>query len=400
MDYQVCFDAVPDWKQRPIWICGLDVVSLGVIRFLERNGNPARGILDEGFSVPVRIAGNDIWPVDHLTEVPKDALFVITAFREKQQRRLEERITARFGPEAVLTMSNPTEIRIEASGKCNLRCPSCQVSNHGDPEFEYEGRGFLNPARMEEILCKIDREIPQTPAIYLFSLGEPLLNPHLPELIRLVHAHGYLAVVSSNLSLRADLEELVESEPDILKISVSGFSQEVYRTTHAGGNVGLVKENMQRLAELIREHDRRILVTTGYHVYNNNDGTELENMKRFSEELGFLFQPVKAMYFNMLKRSGYYPFSENDRRFIESYYDQPETILSCPKPETGDTAVCRNMRDKLFLDYDGTVMLCELFHHEGRFRNYLDVSPDEIRTWRQEHWICRRCMAYGMHLKA
>jgi len=402
MDYQHCFDSIPDWKQRPVWLCGLDVVSLGAIRFLEGNNNPAQGILDDGFSAHVRIAGNDIWPTDHLADIPKGALFVITAFREKQQRLLRAKITERFGPESVVTLSNPTEIRIEASGRCNLRCPSCQVANHGDTAFCYEDRGFLEPSRLDSILYKLDRELPQAPAIYLFSLGEPLLNPRLSELIQLVHAHGYLAVVSSNLSLRVDLAELVESEPDILKISVSGFSQAVYQTTHVGGRVELVKENMRQLAELIWERNKRTLVTVGYHVYNNNGGEELESMRRYCEELGFLFQPVKAMYFNMLKRSGYFPFSESDQRFVEQYYDHPEAILSAPVPVPGacGTAICRNMRDKLFLDYDGTVMLCELFHHDGRYKSYLDVSLDEIGAWRREHWICRRCMAYGMHLKA
>lgn len=402
MDYQRCFDSIPDWKRRPVWLCGLDVVSLGVICFLERNGNPVRGVLDEGLSAPVRAGGTVIWPMDRLEDIPADAVFVITAFREKQQQRLRTQITARFGSAAVVMLSDPTEIRIEASGRCNLRCPSCQVANHGDPEFSCEERGFLEPSLLDELLRKIDRELPQAPAIYLFSLGEPLLNRRLPELIRLVHAHGYLAVVSSNLSLRTDLTELVESEPDVLKISVSGFSQSVYETTHVGGSVELVKNNMRQLADRIRERGKRILVTVGYHVYNNNGGAELEKMRRYCEELGFLFQPVKAMYFNMLKRSGYFPFSESDRRFVETYYDRPETVLSAPTPDPGacGAAVCRNMWDKLFLDYDGTVMLCELFHHEGRFKNYLDVTLDEIGTWRREHWICRRCMAFGMHLKA
>ncbi len=399
MDYQHYFSSVPDWESRPIWVCGLDVVSLGVIRFLEQCGHPVQGILDDGFSAPVWLGGNSIWPADHIKNVPTDTLFVITAFRRKKQQQYREQIMSRFGEQSFIILSNATEIRVEASGQCNLRCPSCQVANHGDPDFPYNDRDFMQPSRMEEILDKIDRELPQAPAIYLFSLGEPLLNRNLPELIRQIHTHGYLSVVSSNLSLKADLEALVDSGPDIFKISVSGFSQDIYETTHARGNIELVKENMHTLSSLIRERNARILVTVGYHIYNNNDGEELESMRLLCEKLGFLFLPVEAMFFNMLKRTGYYPFSDGDREFIRHFYSDPASILTVPEPDGSPSGICRNMRDKLFLDYDGTVQLCELFHHEAFYKSFLDVSIEEIRTWRYNHWICRRCMAYGMHLK-
>ena len=399
MDYGKYLQQSAEWKEKEIILCGLDIISFGVINYLNKSGKQISGIVEKSCEKETGLFGTQLYPFSYLEEGRfKDCFFIITAFKEKHRRKYAELITEKYGAENYVIIANPTEVRIDISGVCNLRCPSCQVGNHGKEDFDYSGRGFMDVEMFQKILDKVQQEIPENPAVYLFTLGEPVLHPDIAKMIDYIHECGLMAIVSTNLSYKKNLETFMKSEPDVLKISLSGFTQEVYGTTHCGGNVELVKENMKEIARLIQRYKLKTKVMVGYHVYNNNRGTELEAMQRLSQELGFLFQPVNAMYFNMLKRTGHTAFTQEDRAFIRNYYDNAEEILCVPEAQE-ESSECRNYRDKLFIDYDGKVMLCELFHKEGKYQNYLDVSYDEIQKWRKEHWICQRCRRYGMHLK-
>lgn len=389
------------WIEKNIWICGLDIISFGVMDKLKARGKSIAGIIDKNFDKPTRLFGTTIYPISWLKEGGlENPWFVITAFKKKHRIEYERFIDMIYGENLYVDASNTREIRIDVSGVCNLRCPSCQVGNYSRSDFDYSGRGFMDETLFGQILDKIQKEVPDNPAIYLFTLGEPFLNRKLPKLIEKVHDHGWMAVLSSNLSVDTDMEEVMKSAPDVLKISVSGFYQKIYGTTHVGGNIERVKANMKEIRRLIDKYGLATRVMVGYHVYSNNQGDELFHMKEFSQKLGFLFQPTPALYFNMFKRTGLTPFLPEEKCFIKDYYDDGETILKIPEKQwVKDERVCRNFKDKLFIDYDGRVMLCELFHRDGIYKNYLDVSMEDIQEWRQNHWICQRCRSYGMDLR-
>ena len=70
-------------------------------------------------------------------------------------------------------------------------------------------------------------------------------------------------------------------------------------------------------------------------------------------------------------------------------------MIKVPEKRKMMEITCRQIRDKLYIDWDGAVMLCELFHKDGFYKKYLDVSIDEIRNWQKHHWICKNCHEYG-----
>ena len=397
MDYSKYLKGIEE--RNNFYLCGMDIISFGVKEYLEKQGKRVLGIIDKTVSKPMDMFGTKMYPISWIEEKKiQNSGFIITAFKENHRKQYAELIEKIYGKDDYKIVANATEIRIDISGVCNLRCPSCQVGNHSEKDFQYAGRGFMNLPTFEKILSKIHKEIPDNPAIYLFSLGEPLLNNNLPGMIEKIHEYGWLSIVSSNLSLECDLEQIMKANPDVLKISVSGYTQEVYETTHKGGNVERVKENMRKIRKYMDVYQLKTKVMVGYHLYNNNRDSEYDNMKKLAQELGFLFEPVEAMYFNMFKRTGYTPYSEEDKHFIQTYYPAPERILNIQKPDEITGKICRNKRDKFFVDYNGNVLLCELFHHEAIYKNFMNVSYEVAQEWREEHWICQRCKAYNMHL--
>lgn len=118
------------------------------------------------------------------------------------------------------------------------------------------------------------------------------------------------------------------------------------------------------------------------------------------EKLGFDFRPVDALYFNLFYQSGAEPFPEKAKEFIRNYYPEPEKIMTpVPAAEEKRKKPCRNRRDKLFIDWDGKVMLCEILHKDAVYKDYSDVSRKEIEEWRKGHPICQLCRQYGLDYK-
>ena len=86
-------------------------------------------------------------------------------------------------------------------------------------------------------------------AAELYNYGEPLINPNFPEMVRRAKRMGLHTVTSSNLSLRFDVEAVVQSGLDSLLMSVDGASREtlgIYRRRARFEREGWV-QRMQRL---------------------------------------------------------------------------------------------------------------------------------------------------------
>lgn len=327
-----------------------------------------------------------------------DTAYLVTSFsgiaRANYLVTLQEQCKDAF----VLEIRAEREIRLEASGICNLRCMSCPCGNTSPEDFSFGGRGFLTVERCERILEKLGREYPDNLGLFYYIFGEPFLNPALPALIETAHSHGLSVCVSSNFSFVHPIEQVAAAKPDLLKISISGMTQETYGHHHNGGSIERVLINMEKLFAMMPTIESKTAVVVGYHIYGDNSGEEYEAARQLCAKYGFLFSPVRAIYNNPLKRMGITQMTEEDRRFLETYYETPERYLSLSENLINTQLPCRNLTDKLFLDYDGSVMLCELLHKDAFFRSFLAVPRQQIEVWREAHPLCKICRKHNMHL--
>src|SRR5262249_24551182 len=152
---------------------------------------------------------------------------------------------------------------IDVIGSCNLRCPSCPVGNMGPLD---ESR--VMPKEMfQRIVDKAFDEF-GIRSVSLFNWTEPLLHPQLADFIRIVKSKGMYCLVSSNLNVMRNIDEVLKAGPDWFRISLSGFTQEIYGRTHKAGKIERVKENMRLLAEAKkRVGARRTMIKVYYHKY-------------------------------------------------------------------------------------------------------------------------------------
>lgn len=260
----------------------------------------------------------------------------------------------------------------------------------------------MEPELLVRIVRKAASECLVT-GVNLFNWSEPLLHPGLPELIRIVQAAGIPCHVSSNLNLLPDAGAIMAANPASFKISVSGFTQEVYGSTHRGGDIELVKMNMHKLAEAKKRSNSATRIFVAYHRYRHNLKEE-PMMRAFAASLGFDFNPVWALMFPLEKILAYVD-EERCGAILTDEVQQLTDNLALPLQKTllvaqkHSSLPCSLRDSQISLDFQGNVILCCGVFDAGMFTlgNYLDMPLDEIQSIRQGHSLCKRCMRNGVH---
>jgi len=173
---------------------------------------------------------------------------------------------------------------IDAANLCNLRCPMCMVGNR---ELDHpRGRMSL------DVFRTIMREVgPALIHLELYRYGEPLLNPELPEMIR-VAAREYLCRtrVSTNLAMPlADdaIRHLLDSGLDTLVVAADGPDQETYARYRRGGSIEVVLENLRRIvaARAAKANSRSPRIVWQYLVFAHNED-RVAQTRRLARRIG------------------------------------------------------------------------------------------------------------------
>ena len=284
---------------------------------------------------------------------------------------------------------------VDILGSCNLRCLSCphSIVGHDVP------RGSMRFEDFTQVIDKIHRESPDTTHISLYSWGEPLLHPKIDEIVKYVHGKGIAVALSSNLSFTFDerLERLIKAEPDYLKISVSGYYPDAYNSTHQGGNIDLVKSNLYRLKYFIDKHNKDILVDINYHLYNNNNGRNLEKFRELADELGFVISTTYALVMPLERVFDHIegipdPQTEELRQHLLVDIDEGiEISAEGSKP----AKTCPFRENQININADLTVPVCCTVFQRGEnivAENYLETTVSEINKSKQRVKTCAKCM--------
>src|SRR3954468_5113030 len=123
----------------------------------------------------------------------------------------------------------PEHLQVEVSGACNLRCRMCLVRY---APAVGRGEGAL---AYEDFLALVDA-LPDLKRLTLRGLGEPLLSPHLLDMIRHAAARGIHVGFNTNgvLLSRAVAEQLVAAGTAHVHVSLDGASATTYEDVRHG----------------------------------------------------------------------------------------------------------------------------------------------------------------------
>lgn len=137
----------------------------------------------------------------------------------------------------------PRVVFIEVTNRCNLLCKICARTL-----VSYEKPHTLS---WEDFLSVV-QQFPDMRRAVLHGIGEPLLNPELPRMIRHLKERGVTVLFNSNATLLDEKwsQELIHSGLDELRCSIDGADPLTYERIRGLPMLGKVVQNLQRFTEL------------------------------------------------------------------------------------------------------------------------------------------------------
>jgi MoaA/NifB/PqqE/SkfB family radical SAM enzyme len=279
---------------------------------------------------------------------------------------------------------------IEISSACNANCVFCP----GGPKGLRRGR-FMPPILFEKILRKAKREGFVNGFISPYNKGEPLLHPALSEILGIVRGLGMKVAISSNLINLPDFNAEMLSTIHSFDISLSGFTNEIYRLNHRGGDICRVRSNILSLRDQRDSAGLSFPITVKWHRYRYNEH-EIEEAGDFFVKEGIAFSNYVAFFGAAKEFEEYYEgkYPENQRQLVK------ERIFS----EIIDYSVERHkgikhcaLSDILTINEAGQVLLCCAYTStpDSVIGDYLSLSRNEILAARAQKSFCAKCMTKG-----
>lgn len=175
----------------------------------------------------------------------------------------------------------PTIIQIEPTTLCNLDCAVCPVSYGLE-----RPRGSMG---LDEFKSLIDQLKDYLLVIMFWDWGESFLNPDAYFMIEYAKKTGIKMVASTNGHVFAEenhARRVVDSELDVLTVSVDGISQESYHQFRRNGSLSQVQEGIRKVAaEKRRKKSATPLINLRYIVMRHNEA-ELSHLPDFARSLG------------------------------------------------------------------------------------------------------------------
>lgn len=189
--------------------------------------------------------------------------------------------------------NTPLLINFELSNYCNENCVFCRTENGKIYDLNPAKKGgFIEKGIMQlEIFESIIKQTKDTLLMAVpYVNGEPFVYKELGRAIRIATENNVASMIATNglLLNEKNINIILDSGLDFIKIHVSGFSRKVHNIQHRIGDVELIKNNLRLLSRVNRERNVPIIVMVDYILYKHN-AHEVRLFREFADDLGFMF---------------------------------------------------------------------------------------------------------------
>ena len=186
----------------------------------------------------------------------------------------------------------PYILSLELGNDCNIACLFCRdekgtIHNYNTKKPEATiAKGKMPVEMASDIISQVKDDIC---VAVLYTNGEPLLYHDLPKVIRHATQNKVATTIASNGLLLNDriAKEILEAGLDLIKIQLSGFTNDIYRIQTRFGDIEKLKANIKRLVELNRAGKHKTIILVDYILYKYN-AHQLEFVRNFCKEIGVL----------------------------------------------------------------------------------------------------------------
>jgi len=195
-------------------------------------------------------------------------------------KRIPSKLRVRFiAPERPRRV--PFRVQIEATSKCNLRCPCCSHSREQDA-----GQHLLKEDFRRILDC-----LPWSPKrVVLSGIGEPLMNPHFFSMVDILAERNIKCEFFTNGTLLTErMQKAILSRPNIdtIIISCDGAEKATFEALRVGANFESWKRSVREFVSAARRRQGPAMCLSLNIVVNKRNLNEVENIIRLAAELGF-----------------------------------------------------------------------------------------------------------------
>jgi tungsten cofactor oxidoreducase radical SAM maturase len=254
---------------------------------------------------------------------------------------------------------------VEPTTACNLNCRTCMRNVWEDAVAYMDVEVFRQ-------LVEQTAALPELQRIVLSGLGEPLMHPHLLEMVRLARERGLAVTLGTNGLLldKAVSRELVGLGIDRLVVSLDGVKPETYAGVR-GVALAQVLENICGLNDVKRELGSLVPALGIEFVALRSNVAELAHLTGLASRLG----AARVLVSNVLAYT-----DEMRDEILYGYEPRPPFsaggwpvkadawvmwgTLDLPRMHWGAEQRCRFVQDRsAVVGWDGGVMPCYALSH-------------------------------------
>jgi MoaA/NifB/PqqE/SkfB family radical SAM enzyme len=303
-------------------------------------------------------------------------------------------------PHAIAFHSNtrPEQITlaVEATTRCNYRCGFC-YGRHID-------QGSLS---LDSFLTMLDR-FPNLQAVDFTGEGEPLMNRHLLDMVRICVDRGLWTHVSSNGSLLNDAtcERLVLAGPSSIAVSMESIDPVQFARLRPGGKLETVLNSIRTIVRLRKEHGLSFQLRLWVSILRETL-SQVDKIEEFAKETG-----VDLVEFQVLNPLEAYSRFYDDEMLknmltpaeMEDLIRHPDTTPALRSALASVAAVYRGRSCHVFMSeviafWQGNVTPCRLLK-TPQFTPYGNLASDSFEDiWnREEYQFFRFALQHGVIL--
>ncbi|TCO08260.1 radical SAM/SPASM domain-containing protein [Natronoflexus pectinivorans] len=192
-----------------------------------------------------------------------------------------------------MVKGKPWTISVEPSGQCNLQCPECPV---GAAVLNRKG-GFMTTELFQKTVQQAGESLFY---INFFFQGEPTLNPHLSEMIKIATQNRIYSNMSTNGHLLTPERSrtLVQSGLSRVIVSIDGLTDETYAMYRRGGSLSKAEAGIRNLLVARKSlKSKTPFVTVQFLVFRHNEH-EIPLLKNWVKKINADQLEIKTAQFN------------------------------------------------------------------------------------------------------
>lgn len=148
-------------------------------------------------------------------------------------------------------LEHPSVIYLESTTRCNLSCEMCVKQSSGGEITEED----FNPG----MISSIEPVLPYISTLILSGIGEPLLYPHLEELIhhasKLMNTDSRIGFQTNGMLVTEEkARSLIRAGLNLVCVSMDASTPEAFKTMRKGGEIS----DAENAILLFREESRNL----------------------------------------------------------------------------------------------------------------------------------------------